>query len=90
MYFKGCIGFFLSQATAAARLATDALAFERQEAPPPFIQADYWEAPSDTLLTSGADSQSPDGVALPARPVYCKISINSISMPSTPTSANCN
>jgi len=39
--------FFLQQATVMAELATNQLAFERQQVPPPYIQADYWEAPTD-------------------------------------------
>ena len=35
--------YFLQQATAMAKLAQNQLAFERQEAPPEFIQADYWQ-----------------------------------------------
>ena len=37
--------FFLQQATSIALLAEAQLAFERQEALPVFIQADYWEPP---------------------------------------------
>ena len=39
--------FFLQQATTMARLASNQIAFERQEVPPPYIQSDYWDAPSD-------------------------------------------
>ena len=42
---EGTYSFFLQQATAMAQLAASQLAFERQEVPPPMIQADYWEAP---------------------------------------------
>jgi hypothetical protein len=38
--------FFLQQATAMAQLAEGQLSFERQEVPPPFIRADYWQVPS--------------------------------------------
>lgn len=41
--------FFLQQATSLAQLAERQLAFERQEIPPKFIQADYWEPPSQGL-----------------------------------------
>jgi Tc toxin complex TcA C-terminal TcB-binding domain len=47
--------YFLREATAIARLAQNQLAFERQEVPPPFIQADYWQAPSDTATTTSGD-----------------------------------
>ena len=71
--------FFLQQATAAAQLAEDQLAFERQEVPPAIIQADYWEAPAEGRRRR-RDGQAPDrrgltGSArllqdiLPARPV---------------------
>jgi hypothetical protein len=56
---EGVYSFFLQQATAVAQLATNQLAFERQEVPPPYIQADYWEAPSDGF-TPGADGKAPD------------------------------
>ena len=42
---EGVYSFFLQQATAIAQLAANQLAFERQEVTPPFISADYWEAP---------------------------------------------
>ena len=40
--------YFLQQATAMAQLAQSQLAFERQEMPPEFIQADYWQTQSET------------------------------------------
>jgi hypothetical protein len=54
--------FFLEQATAIAQLAAAQLAFERQEETPPFIQADYWEAPTNgaTQQVPGADGRPPD------------------------------
>src|SRR5712692_9010384 len=42
---RGVYSYFLQQATAMARLAESQLAFERQETPPSFIQADYWQPP---------------------------------------------
>jgi len=51
--------FFLQQATSMAQVAGNQLAFERQEVPPPFIQADYWEAPSDESM-GGTDAKAPD------------------------------
>jgi hypothetical protein len=48
--------YFLQQATAMAQLAENQLAFERQEMPPEFIQADYWQTPSET--PAGADPEN--------------------------------
>jgi hypothetical protein len=56
---EGAYHYFLQQATAMAQLAAMQLAFERQETPPPFIQADYWEAPNDSVL-SPTDGRGPD------------------------------
>ena len=39
--------YFLQQATAMAQLAQNQLAFERQEPPPGFVQADYWQPPAE-------------------------------------------
>jgi hypothetical protein len=52
--------FFLQQATAMAQLAANQLAFERQQASPTFIQADYWEALTDGMTSGGPAGQSPD------------------------------
>jgi hypothetical protein len=41
---EGVYSFFLQQATAAAKLAEQQLAFERQEIIPALIQSDYWVA----------------------------------------------
>ncbi|HET8660594.1 MAG TPA: neuraminidase-like domain-containing protein [Micromonosporaceae bacterium] len=49
--------WFLQQATAVAQLASQQLAFERQEGQPPAILADYWE-PS---TTGDAQSQAETG-----------------------------
>lgn len=57
---EGVYSFFLQQATAVAKLAETQLAFERQEAPPPFIQDDYWESPSDFVSSSDRDGKPPD------------------------------
>jgi hypothetical protein len=51
--------FFLQQATAMAQVAANQLAFERQEVPPPFIRADYWQAPGDEGM-DGSDGKAPD------------------------------
>jgi hypothetical protein len=50
--------YFLQQATSMAQLSSNQLAFERHEVPPPFIQADYWEMPSEDMSSNGA--QGPD------------------------------
>jgi hypothetical protein len=52
--------FFLQQATAMAQLAENQLAFERQEVPPAYIQADYWNAPSDGATGSAPNTPAPD------------------------------
>lgn len=54
----GAYNYFLQQATAMAQLAQYQLAFERQESPPSFIKADYWEASDDTARPGNA--QQPD------------------------------
>jgi hypothetical protein len=56
----GAYSYFLQQATAMAQLAQYQLAFERQETPPAFIQADYWEAPADTATPGGGNGTEPD------------------------------
>jgi Tc toxin complex TcA C-terminal TcB-binding domain len=54
---EGVYRYFLQQATAMAQLASAQLAFERQETPPPYIRADYWEP----LAEAGSgDGPSPD------------------------------
>ena len=52
--------FFLQQATGMAKLAENQLAFERQEVPPAYIQADYWNSPSDGAAVSNSNTQAPD------------------------------
>jgi hypothetical protein len=54
----GVYSFFLQQATSLAQLAASQLAFERQEVPPPYIQADYWQPPADGF--GSADGKGPD------------------------------
>jgi hypothetical protein len=58
-------GFFLQQATAVARLASNQLAFERQLVPPSFIQNDYWEVPDENATSAGksADRRGMTGSA---------------------------
>jgi hypothetical protein len=63
-WMSGILGsaysYFLQQATAMAQLAQHQLAFERQEAPPAFIKADYWEAPGDDATPAGGEGKEPD------------------------------
>jgi hypothetical protein len=47
-------GFALQQATSAAQRALDQVAFDRQAAPPPLVQSDYWQAPGDPRFGSTA------------------------------------
>jgi hypothetical protein len=50
---EGVYRFFLQQATAMAKLGENQLAFERQEVPPGFVKADYWDvAVEDGALAS--------------------------------------
>lgn len=55
--------YFLQQATAIAKLAETQLAFERQEALPRFIQADYWQAPEAGSADQGPDRRGLTGSA---------------------------
>src|SRR5664279_5605451 len=55
----GAYNYFLQQATAMAQLAQYQLGFERQESPPSFIKADYWEATDDQAQRAGSQS-TPD------------------------------
>jgi Tc toxin complex TcA C-terminal TcB-binding domain/Concanavalin A-like lectin/glucanases superfamily/ABC toxin N-terminal region/Bacterial Ig domain len=63
-WMSGVLGevysYFLQQATAMALLAENQLAFERQDTPPKFIQADYWKVPSDISLVTTTDQKTPD------------------------------
>ena len=56
---EGVYSYFLQEATAIAKLAENQLAFERQQIPPQFIQADYWEAPSEDMGLS-LQGKAPD------------------------------
>ena len=44
--------YFLSQATAVARLSQQQLAFDRAEAPGSFIATDYWQPPGQLSAAS--------------------------------------
>lgn len=57
---EGVYGFFLQQATAVAKLAENQLAFERQQVPPPFIQADYWDTSDGNTLANLGNGSGPD------------------------------
>ena len=53
---KGVTRYFLQQATSTAQLAAIQLGFQRQEIPPSFIQADYWEAPDKGAVSFEASN----------------------------------
>src|SRR6266536_2605163 len=57
---EGVYNFFLQQATAMAKLGENQLAFERQEVPPAYIKADYWNVPSETSVLGNTDGQGSD------------------------------
>ena len=59
--------YFLQQAAAIAQLAQNQLAFERQEVPPAFIQADYWETPPEGATDPTTQSQDRQGLTGSAR-----------------------
>ena len=53
----GVYGYFLQQATAVALLAQHQLTFERQETPPSFVQADYWQPPAGANGSAGSPGE---------------------------------
>lgn len=55
--YERVYNFFLQHATAIAQLAAQQLAFERQETPPPYILADYWDAPIEAAASSRTDGE---------------------------------
>ena len=57
---EGVYSFFLRQATATAKLAENQVAFERQQTPLAYIQADYWEAPSGMEFNTSTDGEAQD------------------------------
>jgi hypothetical protein len=73
-WMSGILGrvysYFLQQATAVAQLAQSQLAFERQEVPPTYIQADYWQAPSDGSGEKGRDRRGLTGSARLLQDIY--------------------
>jgi hypothetical protein len=56
----GAYNYFLQQATAVAQLAQHQLGFERQETPPAFIKADYWNVTDEAAAPAGNGSAQPD------------------------------
>ena len=63
--------YFLRQATAVARSAENQMAFERQQTPPGFIKADYWQPPSNTgSATAIANTQGLTGSARLTQDIY--------------------
>jgi hypothetical protein len=56
----GAYNYFLQQATAMAQLAQYQLAFERQESPPAFVKADYWDAAEDASRAATGQGAQPD------------------------------
>lgn len=56
---SGVYSWFLQQATGMAQLAQSQLAFERQDKPRNFIQADYWDAPTENGLPA-PNRKAPD------------------------------
>jgi hypothetical protein len=56
----GAYNYFLQQATAVAQLAQHQLGFERQETPPAFIKADYWNTTDEAASPAGNESAQPD------------------------------
>ena len=57
---EGVYAFFLQRATSAAKLAENQLAFERQEPPAAFIQADYWQSPAASMPTDNVQGSVVD------------------------------
>ena len=70
-WMSGVLGqvyrYFLQQATSVARLAEQQLMFERQQATASLVQADYWEAPSDTSASTNTGPQDRRGITGSAR-----------------------
>ena len=64
---QGVYSYFLQQASAMARMAQNQLAFERQEATLSFIQADYWQPPSEGSNTGNGTTPDRRGLTGSAR-----------------------
>lgn len=56
----GAYNYFLQQATAVAQLAQHQLGFERQETPPAFIKADYWNVTDEAASPVSNGNAQPD------------------------------
>jgi hypothetical protein len=56
----GAYSYFLQQATAMAQLAQYQLRFERQDAAPEFIKADYWDTHDDAAQPAAGAAEQPD------------------------------
>jgi len=69
---EGIYRFFLQQAAVIAQLAANQLAFERQEIPPSFIQADYWQPPAagGSIVSNGPDRLGLTGSARLLQDIY--------------------
>jgi hypothetical protein len=66
---SGVYRYFLQQATAMAMLAQNQLAFERQQPPPSFIMADYWQ-PSSQSGAAGPNRRGLTGSARLLEDIY--------------------
>jgi hypothetical protein len=64
---EGVYNYFLQQATSTALLAASQLSFERQETVPSFIQADYWQPPSEDTTAPGTPPADRRGLTGSAR-----------------------
>ncbi|NOU13039.1 MAG: hypothetical protein HOO92_03580 [Methylococcaceae bacterium] len=62
--------YFLQQATALAQLAEAQLAFERQEAAPGFVRADYWQDAADSAAATPVDRRGLTGSARLLQDIY--------------------
>ncbi|HEU4328717.1 MAG TPA: neuraminidase-like domain-containing protein [Roseiflexaceae bacterium] len=66
----GVYRYFLQQAAATALLAQSQLAFERQAPVPAYIQADYWQPPSEGAAASEPDRRGLTGSARLLQDIY--------------------
>lgn len=58
--------FLLQQATSSALTAVNQLRFERQQEIPAIVKNDYWEAPSDAIVSISGSNNGPDRRGLTA------------------------
>ena len=80
--------YFLRQAAVMARLGENQVAFERQEVPTAFIQADYWAPP--TYLQSAGSGTGPDRKGLTGQSACRRTSPNWTSTHFSPIRESCN